>query len=271
MAEEDDHFSFGKNWQRFLKSLNRHRFKEAEMSLIRFMGLKNLKGKTFLDIGCGSGLFSYAAYRLGAAKVTSFDVDQFSVRCCRYLHKKANKPKNWEIEHCSILNKKKISQLQKYDVVYSWGVLHHTGNMWQAISNAAELVKPGGYFYIAIYNNFSGPGGSKTWHTIKKAYNAVPGPIKWLMELAYMTAYIIFYIVTLRNPISHILNYKSKRGMSWRTDITDWIGGYPYEYATTEEIFSFMKKKFPDFTLENLKSTNGLANNWFLFRNQKRR
>jgi len=145
-------FSFGKNWQIFLKGLSEDRFRNAELSLIEFLNMDDLKGKSFLDIGCGSGLFSYAAFTLRADKIVSFDVDPFSVECCKYLHKKANHPGNWKIYEGSILSNNFISQLQTFDIVYAWGVLHHTGNMWQAIKNSLQLVNDNGLYYISIYN-----------------------------------------------------------------------------------------------------------------------
>jgi len=90
-------FSFGRNWQDFLKSLNEDKYKNAALSLTEFLGLDNLQGKSFLDIGCGSGLFSYAAFRLGADKVVSIDLDPFSIECCKYLREKADSPRNWEL------------------------------------------------------------------------------------------------------------------------------------------------------------------------------
>jgi len=153
-------FSFGKNWKSYLKFLSKERLEIAKNSLTDFLKMKDLKGKTFLDIGCGSGIFSYAAYELGAKKIVSFDIDPYSVLCCKYLHKLSNLPNNWDIFEGSILNNDLSLELDKYDIVHSWGVLHHTGLMWKAIKNAANFVKNGGYFYFAIYNKVGGFKGS---------------------------------------------------------------------------------------------------------------
>jgi 2-polyprenyl-6-hydroxyphenyl methylase/3-demethylubiquinone-9 3-methyltransferase len=259
-------FSFGKNWQSFLKSVDEERIKNAELSLTTFLMLDNLKGKSFLDIGCGSGLFSYAAFNLGAKKIVSFDIDPFSVECCKYLHKKANKPKNWEIYEGSILDKNFITRLGKFDIVYAWGVLHHTGKMWKAIENSANLVNKGGYLYMAIYNKVKGRRGSEFWLKVKKIYNASPKVGKYAIETLYILKFFASNLLRFKNPITRIRNYKSKRGMNWKTDVIDWLGGYPYEFATVEEIFKFMKLKFPDFNLVNIKTTNNLGNNEYLFK-----
>lgn len=266
--KEEMRFSFGKNWQVFLRTINEERIRIAERSIADFLNMVDLKGKSFLDIGCGSGLFSQAAFNLKAKRVVSFDYDPFSVECCRYLKKKSNEPENWEIYSGSILDKGFTSRLGKFDVVYSWGVLHHTGKMWEAINNAAELTDKEGLFYIAIYNKTAGLLGSDFWLKVKMLYNSMPKTGKKSMEAAYILAMMSKSVIKLKNPLIGIKDDKSARGMKWRTDITDWLGGYPYESATAEEITDFMKRSFPEFRLINIKRTSSaMGNNWFLFQN----
>jgi len=266
-----DAFDFGKNWKSFLeKYLSDERIDEAKKSLEKFLKT-DLRGKTFVDIGCGSGLFSLAAHRLGARKVLSFDVDEFSVECAKKLREKENSPDLWNVTEGSILDKSFISTLEKYDVVYSWGVLHHTGDMWKAIDNAANLVADKGLLYIAIYNKADGfglyadgrIGSSKFWELEKRIYYKLPKLIQSVIDHIVMFLMIIMYLVAFRNPIKEIKGHKSFRGMSWKIDIKDWLGGYPYEYASVEEIFKFMHKR--GFVLKNLISHNDLRNNEFLF------
>jgi len=255
-------FSFGKNWQDFLKSIDKKRIRSAELSLTEFLNLKNLKGKSFLDIGCGSGLFSYVAFRLGAKNIVSFDLDPFSVECCKYLHQKAGNPINWITCEGSILDNSFLSKLGKFDIVYSFGVLHHTGKMWEAIRNSANLVNKGGYFYLVIYNKGK---SSKFWLKVKKFYNFLPLIGKSIVEFLYMFIYFVVNLLQFKNPLAKIKDYKSTRGMNWKTDIIDWLGGYPYEFATVEEVFKFIKKNFPDFNLINIKTARNSGGNWYLF------
>jgi SAM-dependent methyltransferase len=232
---------------------------------------KDLSGRTFLDIGCGSGLFSYAALRLNARRIVSFDLDPLSVECCKFLHKKAESPTNWEIMQGSILDDQFITKLGTFDIVYSFGVLMCTGKMWDAVRESAKLVNEGGYYYIGIYNKAEGMLGSNFWWRIKKLYNQHPWIGKHVLENGYILTYFALDLVRLKNPLKKMKTPKQKRGMTWRTDITDWFGSYPYEFATVEEIFTFIKLHFRDFELMNLKSTNELGNNWFLFKRKCRR
>lgn len=260
-----ERFEFGKNWQRYLDRLNETKILEAEKSLKEKLAVENLNGLSFLDIGCGSGLFSLAAVRLGSSPVHSFDFDSFSVACCRDL-KKRFFPDNtsWTIEQASVLNDTYLQGLPEFDIVYSWGVLHHTGKMWQAIENASHLVKPGGRLFIAIYNDQGIP--SRIWTAIKKLYNRLPSFLRFLV--LYPSFIIIWLPIFIRDlfkghPGITWRNYNSNRGMSPWEDVIDWVGGYPFEVATPGEIFQFLHSR--GFTLEFMKTTFNLGCNEFIF------
>ena len=259
-------FSFGKNWTSFLKNYySQERLEEAKKSIQKFLGLTSLENYTVMDIGCGSGLFSLATYTMGAREIFSFDIDPFSVHCCNYLKGHEGNPETWKILHGSVLDKNFLNSLPQADLVYSWGVLHHTGDVWTAIQNAASKVKPNGLFFIAIYNKINGPLGSNTWLHIKRWYNAMPRPIQLLLEGGYMVADMLYTLVHGKNPYLKIKNYKSHRGMNWYTDIKDWLGGYPYEYATANEMIDFCKNRLGFIPLKVVRRES-LACNEFLFR-----
>lgn len=243
--KKPQHFSFGKNWQNFLKNLNEKKVQEAKKSLVNFLGgSENISGKTFVDIGCGSGLFSLAAYRLGAKKIVSIDIDDSSVACVKYLHEKNTNPQHWEIKTGSALDREFLHSLGTFDIVYSWGVLHHTGNMYQALKNVTSLITSEGKLYIALYNDNQRfmEGTSAFWLSVKKIYNQSPWIAKKIMETLYTLYYILGLTLNGKNPITYIRNYQSLRGMNYMTDIKDWLGGHPYEYATAEKIVKFFEE-----------------------------
>jgi 2-polyprenyl-3-methyl-5-hydroxy-6-metoxy-1,4-benzoquinol methylase len=260
-------FSFGRNWSDFVaEHLNPAREQRALDSVRRFLEREDLHGLSFLDIGCGSGLFSLAAWRLGASQIVSIDVDPFSVRCCEQLRQRAGQPAHWRIEHGSVLDTAFLGRFEPADVVFAWGSLHHTGQMWQAIRNAAALVKPGGLLDLAIYNRVEGRGSSEYWVKKKKAYNRATPVGKRVRDWLYALRYdVLPQAVRLRNPLRRFREHGKSRGMSYWTDVRDWLGGYPYEYASTQEMFRFCHHEL-GMELVNLRSTNSLGTNEFLFR-----
>lgn len=269
-AQEKITFSFGRNWSDFVaRHLTPEREEIARKSIIDFLELPDLRGRTFLDIGCGSGLFSLGALRLGASRIVSVDVDPFSVRSCEELKRRAGNPAQWDVVHGSILDSALVTRLSKADIVYAWGSLHHTGNMWQAIRNTASLVEPGGLFYLSIYNKVLGRKGSEFWLRVKRLYNRSSRPTKLMLETAHFVRNgLLRKLVSFENPLTLFTQYGQGRGMSYWTDIRDWLGGYPYEFASTDEIFRFCTREL-GMEMVNLKATNTTGTNDFLFRKAK--
>ena len=262
-------FQFGENWSAFLTVLDDERIEEAISSLREMLGRRDLAGMTFLDVGSGSGLFSLAAARMGAQRVNSFDYDPSSVRCTQELRRRyAPGDGDWTIEHGSALDADYIRSLGRFDIVYSWGVLHHTGDMWAALGNTVEAVADGGRLFISIYND-QGPR-SHLWRTVKRIYNALPRTLRLPFTLIVMIpreSLTALKAVAVGRPQEYVrgwTNYKRSRGMSRWHDLVDWVGGYPFEVATPEAIFDFARSR--GFLLERLVTCGGgLGCNQYVF------
>ncbi len=228
---------FGDNWLDYVKGIDEKAVAETRNSLLRYLPEEEWKGKHFIDIGCGSGMFSLGALSLGVASVTSIDIDEKSIEATKLTKTRFGTKfeKNWEIIHGSILDDKLTKKLKETgDIVYAWGSLHHTGNMKKAINNAATMIKPGGHFILAIYNHAA---TSEEWLKIKEKYSKLPNIAKPLIELPYATAATLGYMVKRKT-----LDIRKDRGMDVFHDAIDWMRGYPYEFAGAEEMTFLMER-----------------------------
>jgi 2-polyprenyl-6-hydroxyphenyl methylase/3-demethylubiquinone-9 3-methyltransferase len=240
-------FEFGKNWKDFLNTVSEQEIQQAAKDIKKWLDTDNLTGKRIIDIGSGSGIHSFALYSMGADELISFDYDNDSVEATTKMWENARSPANWKVIQGSVLDDVFIKTLGSFDIVYSWGVLHHTGEMWKAIGNAISLVKENGIFWFSIYQK--GPGYNKALK-LKTQYNNSSSLGKKIMVYKRIIRMMIGRFVKLKNPFAW--NRKTTRGMNVYNDLVDWLGGLPYEVASKEEITDFcnarnleLKKIFP--------------------------
>lgn len=266
-------FAFGENWSRFLACLTEARIKGAEDSLRRLLRTEELNGLHFLDAGSGSGLFSLAAHRLGAS-VTSFDADPASVACTQEVKRRyGQNAGTWQVLQGSLLDRAFLGTLGDFEIVYCWGVAHHTGSMWTAIENLLSLVKPHGKLVLAIYNDQLYI--SRAWRAVKRIYQRLPvfvrpfyvGVIGFLAfgkRLVVTLLACLLRLLTLRNPFVPLMNWAGEtqsRGMHRWHDLVDWVGGWPFEVARPEDVFRFVRDR--GFTLDELTTSLGHGCNEF--------
>ena len=266
--QETTRFRFGANWLAFSSHIDAERLNEAIRSLQDAFRCQSFEGRVLLDIGCGSGLFSLAARKLGA-DVVSIDFDEDSVACAKQLREGNKIPESqWRIHQGSVLDKSLISKLGSADLVYCWGVMHHTGNMQEAIDNVASLVSKSGLLCLSIYNQQG--GASKRWLLIKQFYHRLPhwmrSPYVVLIAGFYEVYFALARLAKMKNPLpfSDWQQKKKDRGMSAWHDWVDWIGGLPFEVASPDDVV--MQLRPQGLILEQLKTVGkGWGCNEYLF------
>jgi 2-polyprenyl-6-hydroxyphenyl methylase/3-demethylubiquinone-9 3-methyltransferase len=257
-------FDFGQNWKEFSENaLDASQYRQAQQDFAKLTAGVSLQGRDFLDIGFGQGLGLLCAARAGA-RIHGIDINPKcrEVFVANSRHLEPESPPQAQVTVGSILDEVPLATARSwaehgFDIVHSWGVLHHTGSMWQAIENAISLVKPGGHFILAIYNRH---WSSPAWKQIKRLYVASPRPLqKVLTGFFTPVIYVAKFLATGSNPL------RKERGMNFHYDVVDWIGGYPYEYASRDEIEDFMSAK--GFALERFTPcTTPIGCNEFVFR-----
>jgi 2-polyprenyl-6-hydroxyphenyl methylase/3-demethylubiquinone-9 3-methyltransferase len=231
----DSHFAFGENWASYSKLIGEPQIEHAKEGLLKLISAEDFKGRSFLDIGCGSGLHTLAASRLGVSRIVGVDIDPNSTATARKILAERDPSTPWQIENISVFDLTP-AHFGMFHIVYSWGVLHHTGDMWQAVSKAAALVAPGGLLVVAFYREtYLDP----FWKLEKRFYTSAPSFVRNVVKSGYIGAFRFARAVTRQGPFAdYIANYTSRRGMDFDHDVHDWLGGYPYESALAPEVDS---------------------------------
>jgi SAM-dependent methyltransferase len=237
LAGRAQQFEFGANWADFAQYIDEQRILIAERCLRDLIG-GDLSGRSFLDIGCGSGLSALAALRMGATPVHALDIDENSGATTRDLLGEHARKAAWQASIRSVFDLDPERDGQ-YDVVHSWGVLHHTGDMDRAIRKSAALVKPGGRLVLAVYQRTP---FCSFWRWEKRIYSRAPAFMAAVMCAAYKSAFMTGLLLVGRSPATYISDYQRSRGMRWSNDVHDWLGGYPYESASVPQIDGLMRE-----------------------------
>jgi len=237
LLDQRTHFAFGRNWLDYADKIDEARIDRAMDGLCRLSGRPRLDGLSFLDIGCGSGLSALAAVRLGARRVVGVDIDPDSVQAARNVFARFAPGVPADFQLCSVFGMTPAS-LGTFDLVYSWGVLHHTGDMLRAIEVAAALVGPAGELCLALYRKTPYCG---LWRRIKRWYSSASPAAQRRARSAYALARRTVMALQGRDYAAYVKGYGT-RGMDYRNDLHDWLGGYPYQSIAADECHALLQR-----------------------------
>lgn len=233
-------FAFGKNWENFATKVTPERLALASSSLSKLIKQNEIRNATVLDVGSGSGIHAASFLNLGASHVTAIDYDQNSVRATQRLLENYDNAR-YKVYQADILELSTMPST-KFDIVYSWGVLHHTGDMVTAIKNTCSFVKPGGILVIALYRKTPLCG---FWRMEKRFYSRAPKFLQALILRMYTFVFTVALFARSHQSLaSYKKSYKLRRGMDLEIDFHDWLGGFPYESISPSEYVSLLETDF---------------------------
>lgn len=235
LVKAEFRFAIGENWLDYAAKIDEPRIAQAIADLQRLSGRERFDNLSFLDIGCGSGLHALAAIRMGAARVVGVDIDADSVAASRATFARFAPEANARFDVVSVFDMTPATH-GGFDVVYSWGVLHHTGDMYRALTVAAGLVQPGGKFLVALYRRTP---FCSMWRSIKRWYSRATPRNQAYARSIYIRLHRILLALRGRSLDDLIRDYGKRRGMDYYNDVHDWMGGYPYESISPEACRAF--------------------------------
>jgi 2-polyprenyl-6-hydroxyphenyl methylase/3-demethylubiquinone-9 3-methyltransferase len=240
VLKDRKHFAFGKNWDLYSRQINPQHVENSKKDLIGLIQFESLEGMTVLDIGSGSGIHSLSMMLLGCRDLVSLDYDSDSVSTTKRILSDKIFKGDFQVIQADIL--KHIPELdgRTFDLVYSWGVLHHTGDMMKGIDRSIGYVKPGGLIALALYRKTL---FCSIWRIEKLVYSKSPKFLQNLIQKFYELVFALqTYLKTGKTFGSYKRGYLQKRGMEFSSDVHDWLGGYPYESIDPKYLIKYMEQ-----------------------------
>ncbi len=229
----DGSFTFGRNWLDYVRSRVTADVVQSHVhdlsKIYKSIGL-DIAGKSVIDVGCGSGLSSLSFALMNPKKLLSIDIDHDSVGAtaiCRSMLPTHHKS-DWNIEQKSVFELNHDDGV--FDLVYSWGVLHHTGDVWSAVKRCQSILAPGGYLHLALYRS----GDRYTEHIRQKtSFMVMSRDEKVRVLYDYLNALFI-------SKGASVFDF-DERGMNRFHDALDWFGGFPYEVVDPEVLGQYLQ------------------------------
>jgi SAM-dependent methyltransferase len=155
-----DNLLSDRNWRE-----NVDKFILDELQMTR----EQIRGKRVLDAGCGQGRWSYGFIKLGAT-VRGIDTSVSAIKYANEHLKRTTPPARFCV--LNVLDERQLSKVfnnAEFDIIWCWGVLHHTGDPEKGFDNLVKLLKPGGTIHLYLYGKKSFV--NKFW---RRVFNVMP-------------------------------------------------------------------------------------------------
>ena len=131
----------------FFREVSERRYR-VEPHIPEFAGFHLWAGKRVLEIGCGIGSDAEEFAKHGA-DYTGIDLSDQSIALCRQRFEALGL--EGEFHNIDVTNLAALKTLGEFDLVYSYGVIHHFPGIDKIIANVKEVVKSGGEFRYMVY------------------------------------------------------------------------------------------------------------------------
>ena len=200
---------------------------------------EGVKGKKVLDAGSGSGMVSIAFAVMGAS-VTGVDITS---KCIENGRKRA---KAFGVECRFVQSDLTMLDLHEdFDIIYSWGVLHHTADAKASFFRLVEHLRPGGEIIIAVYLRTA---FSSFWNFSRVFYQSSPGFAKTAFRRS--ASVLLNGYDAVRKALMKKERYML-RGTSNEELVNDWFGVPHRTFHTYTEVYEWFREKGLDYRLVN--------------------
>lgn len=212
-------------WTEYLPEYNAS---EAHWNI--FYSPQDVRGKSVLDAGCGTGIFSTIFARNGAAKVLGIDISEGSLETAKALKAK------FHLENTDFKKQDMLAlpfEDESFDIVWAWGTVHHTTDPFRAMCELTRVLKTGGSILLAVYTRTK---VTFLHEIIRKTL--IRTPRKTWKALSKILALLLYPVVLVFKK-----REKSRKGEKLEELIMDWYFVPIRHYYYPEEIKTFLEEQ----------------------------
>jgi ubiquinone/menaquinone biosynthesis C-methylase UbiE len=217
-------------------------YDETEKHWKIFFTSEEVAGRSVLDAGCGTGIFSIIFANQGAGRVTGIDISEGSLGTARGLKEK------FGLDSAEFMKQDMLDLPfadASFDIVWAWGTVHHTTDPFQAIDQLIRVLKPGGALLLAVYTRTR---LTFIHEIIRKTLVRTPRR-SWTCLSKVMALFLAPVVLFFKK------REKSRKGEKLEELILDWYFVPIRHYYRPEEIRKYLEDK--GFAIEKFLPASG--------------